>query len=225
MKTLPLLPLLAQVAHPDGSRFAFQQPLCLVAASEKGRALALGFWVFVRCILSRVTRELRVRGMVSLFLMVPGIGMAETPVDLSAPPKIVARGGALINVTQSADGKGTIISVEYPNAESGGNVAFKVDSFDGPLGRLAFLAKGDVGNWRIGLRGSSKSTSAPSIAFPTVSEVLQPYSLDFVSITKKAKEAEIPIQYPITEIVFGFRYKDRPKDVVELSELILHRGE
>ncbi len=201
------------------------RPPCLVVGITVLRMLSLGVNVFAKSIFTAALRGLPRRAVLCFVFLGQGITWGQTPVDLTAQPKISSRDGALITVTGNAGGNGTIISVEYPNGEGGGNVAFKVDAFGGPLGRLTFLAKGNAGNWRIGVRGPTKSPSAPSISFPLVSEAGEAYSLDFVSIAKKAMNAENSIQYPITEIVFGFRYKDRQKDVVELSDLILHPGE
>jgi hypothetical protein len=101
-------------------------------------------------------------------------------------------------------------------------VVFKAGSFEGPLGRLTFNAKGSAENWRVGIRGSSKEASSLSVDFDVVSEDQQAYALDFASVLQKANAAGVQLQYPITDLVFGFRYTKNQKEVIEICDLIIH---
>lgn len=104
-------------------------------------------------------------------------------------------------------------------------MSFMVSGFEGPLDRLTYKAKGNRGYWRVGVRGASKEQSSPSVDFPSLTEVEEAYSLDFAPVLDKASAAGTQFQYPITEVVFGFRFRDHSKEVVEISDLILHAKE
>lgn len=183
------------------------------------------FFAFAGHFSAALTSFLQIRWILLFVLLGQAVCLAQTHVDLSATPKFFARSGALITVMQNAEGTGSIISVEYPNGEGSGNVVFKAGAFEGPLGRLTFKAKGNAANWRVGVRGFSKETASPTMDFPSVSEVQEAYSLDFAPVLSKAMAAGTQLQYPITEVVFGFRYKAAQKEFVEISDLILHAEE
>jgi len=204
--------------------------LCMIANSSRSyfarqQVSGLDLSTFVQQLRVAAACLLPVRWILAFVLLSQTVSVAQTPVDSSSKFKIFPRGGALIDVTPNAEGTGFIISVEYPNGDGGGNVTFKVESFEGPLGRLTFQAKGDATNWRVGIRGSSKESSSPSMDFPAVSDVQESYSLDFATYLSKAKEAGTDLQYPITDVIIGFRFKNAEKEVLEISDLILHAEE
>jgi len=190
--------------------------------SPSRQADRLKFFAFVGHFSVALTSFSQIRWILLFVVLGQTMSLAQTSVDLTAKPKIFARSGALISVSQNAEGTGSIISVEYPNGEGGGNVVFKTGSFDGPLGRLTLKAKGSAENWRVGIRGSSKEASSLSVDFDVVSEDQQAYSLDFASVLQKANAAGVQLQYPITDLVFGFRYTKNQKEVIEICDLIIH---
>ncbi len=148
---------------------------------------------------------------------------AETPVDLQLEPQKAARGGATVAVVQTPEGNGIKLTVDYPEGEGGGGfVAYNVEGFEGPLSHITFNIRGNMSMARIGVRGFDKGTSLASVKMPDLDEVMQPHSVDLTAAIQTAEAGGQPFTYPITEVIIGFRYGDKPQDFLEISDLVLH---
>ncbi len=148
---------------------------------------------------------------------------AQTEVNLQEEPKKSLRGGATLALEQTADGNGVKLTVDYPDGEGGGGaVWFKVDAFSGPLSHITFNAMGSLGYGRVGVRGSLKEASSVGMELPAVNAGMQAYSLDFTAAIEALEAGGQEFVYPITEVILGFRYKDNPQDVLEISDIVLH---
>jgi len=150
---------------------------------------------------------------------------AETEVDLLAEPQTSMRGGSTLVASQSAEG-GVVLTINYPQGEGGGgHVTLKVDAFEGPLSHITFNAKGTLGYGRIGVRGSTKQGGSVGMDLPVINDGMQSYSLDFTAAIQAAEAGGEEFAYPITGIIIGFRYKENPEDIVEISDLVLHAAD
>lgn len=156
----------------------------------------------------------------------PWVTQAEIPVNLTLEPLKGGRGGATVSVAQSSEGNAITVTADYPQGEGGGGyVAFRVESFAGPLSHITFNAKGNMSMARLSIRGSDKNAEVPGVKMPELDETMRPHSIDFSALLHSMEANGTSLSYPIIEVIIGFRYGQKPQDFIEISDLVLHAAD